>query len=95
MVNYGYGPDTRNWNESKKNELALLLEKLVSDMTKEGKIKVKYEDLAPYVEIDQMYRGVRIRKITHLTEEVADELIHRSDQIYTDLMTPDSIKELK
>lgn len=93
MVNYGYGPGTRNWNEQKKSELASKLNKLIGCMAKEGKIKVS--TALPYVEVDQLYNGVRIRKITHLSDETVDELIVRSDQIYADVMTPDDIKDLK
>ena len=64
MVNYGYGPDSKNWNEHKKFELASKLENLLGTMMKEGKMKSMNHVCMPYVEVDELYIGVRIRKIT-------------------------------
>jgi exosome complex RNA-binding protein Csl4 len=85
MVNYGYDDSTENWKEEKKHVLANELGKLLHDMNKEGKINNDY--MSPYIEMDQLYRGVRIRKITHLTAKIQDELIKRADAVYTRIMT--------
>lgn len=42
---------------------------------------------APYVEVDQLYKGVRIRKITHLSDEQERTLIERADKLYLSIMS--------
>ena len=41
-----------------------------------------------------MYDGVRVRKVTHLTDEVGDELIIEAEKIYHDVMWPDEPKAI-
>jgi hypothetical protein len=37
MVNYGYGPETKRWDESKKHILARSLRQMVDQMKKNGR----------------------------------------------------------
>lgn len=104
MVNYGYGPETKRWDESKKHILARSLLEMVDQMKKDGTVKsvdacifdengMAIDGTAPYIEVDQLYRGVRIRKITHLNKEQTDKLIKTADKIYLDIMSGTSEKE--
>lgn len=36
----------------------------------------------PYVEVDRLYKGVRIRRITHLSDREIDLLVLKADIIY-------------
>jgi hypothetical protein len=47
---------------------------------------VMHEHPEPYIEMDGMYSGVRIRKITALSEQQSRELIDRADKTYTEIM---------
>ncbi|MGB7952797.1 MAG: hypothetical protein WCF23_02355 [Candidatus Nitrosopolaris sp.] len=91
MVNYGYGSNTKCWDESKKLILADSLRKLVDEMKEDGSIKTVETCMsgngAPYVEVDQLYKGVRIRKITHLSDEQERTLIERADKLYLSIMS--------
>ena len=40
----------------------------------------------PYVEVDGLYRGVRIRKITNLSEDRCLELVKEADRIYNEVV---------
>jgi hypothetical protein len=101
MTNYGYGPGTQYWKASRKDDLAVSLQNLLLDMEKTGKFDGLSGDMSPiqgevvlrgggghkpYIEIDGLYPGVCIRKTTHLKPEVEDELIHRADNIYLQIM---------
>jgi hypothetical protein len=86
MVNYGYGPGDRGWDESKAAELAGRLRILVLSMEQQKKFDNIHEWKRPYVEMDGLYAGVRIRKITHLDSKVCDELVEESEKIYHDVM---------
>lgn len=100
MVNYGYAPDTIGWKEQYKWALAWKLNELLDKLSKEGKIKNVYavvpvgmdgnapvdDGQAPYIEVDGLYEGVRIRKTTHLTDEQESLLIKESDKIYREVM---------
>ena len=72
MVNYGY--DCQGWSEAAKNELADELRKLVANVRdRNGR--------QPEVEVNGTYGGVRIRKLTWLTEEQIDKLTIDADAI--------------
>ena len=72
MVNYGY--DCQGWTEAAKRELASELEKLVQGY-------VDQNGRQPEVEINGTYGGVRIRKLTWLTEDQIDKLTIEADAI--------------
>lgn len=87
-MNYGYTPTSKGWKENKKEELAKRLRVLVS----------KYQDTTcsvnnPYVEVDALYPGVRIRKITYLREERVDQLVAEAENIYDEVMETKPTKE--
>lgn len=73
-MNYGY-EDTADWSYEEKEQLAGILSELCSHYPDSY-------DMHPYIEVDIAYPGVRIRRITHLTEEQRDELVHKADEIY-------------
>ena len=79
-MNYGYDNTCPNWVEAKKAELAEALSKelrISFDANRQHK---------PYVEVDGLYRGVRLRRITHMSEEEQELLIKRADAIYRRIM---------
>jgi hypothetical protein len=89
MRNMNYGYECRGWNMSQKIELAGRLEGLLHEK------KYDLPDYRhPYIEIDQLYQGVRIRKITDLTERQHSELVKGADKIYGELC-PEDEKEIR
>ena len=36
----------------------------------------------PYVELNQLYKGVRIRRLTHYPHDVIKDIVEHCDQIY-------------
>lgn len=81
-MNYGYDHGTPGWKEDKKGILAKrLCEELPANLgwTPGG--------VTPYIEVDNLYSGVRIRKITHLAEEDVKNFLERADKIYHEVMT--------
>jgi hypothetical protein len=47
---------------------------------------VMHEYSEPYIEVDGLYQGVRIRKITALSEQQETELINLADKKYLEIM---------
>lgn len=86
MVNYGYGESNEGWNESRKHALAESLKELIEDMEGEGKFIGLQQRQKPFVEVDVLYKGVTIRRMTHLEEKIQHELIERANKIYVDVM---------
>lgn len=84
MVNYGY--ECKGWSNSEMNRLAQYLRALLNN----GKFADQYK-MTPYVESEgelqdfALYKGVRIRRITHLTDEQQTELVTEADKIYLDM----------
>lgn len=85
LVNYGYTPDNEYWDESKKYILANELAKLLQDM-KLNDEPFTHHFAKPNIEVDNLYQGVRIRKITHLDEETEKKLLQAADKIYLEIM---------
>jgi hypothetical protein len=73
MVNYGY--DCINWTEEEMMELAKELEVLCR------KNPDKY-NMFPYVEVNGLYEGVRIRRITHLPNNDNNQFEKKADKVY-------------
>ena len=80
-MNYGWDKDSLNWKESRK-------ELLVNMLCKELPANYGWTPggITPYIEIDGLYEGVRIRKITNLSEEDLYDFIKRADNIYEEVM---------
>lgn len=80
-MNYGWDKDSPNWKESRKS---LLAERICRELpTNRGWTP---GGITPYIEIDGLYEGVRIRKITNLSEEDLYDFIKRADNIYEEVM---------
>lgn len=92
MVNFGYGPGTKDWDDEKAPLLTQRLQALLDTMERQRKFDNRHKEMRPYVETDGLYAGVRIRKITHLTTEVEHELIQEAEKIYHDVMFPNEPK---
>lgn len=80
-MNYGWDEDTPNWKESRKS---LLVDRLRMELP--ANYGWTPGGITPYIEADGLYRGVRIRKITNLSEGDLDEFIKRADKIYHEVM---------
>jgi len=78
-MNYGYGPNSSHWHEPNTTLLAQRLEELVAKFTDSHGMK-------PYVEVNGLYEGVRIRRITHLTEAEQTSLVQQADKIFLQTM---------
>ena len=83
-MNYGY--ICEGWTKSQKNVLAGRLEGLLSEMAFMTKLSNVEQ---PYIEVDGLYHGVRIRKITSLSEEEHWRLVYDADVIYSQLCPED------
>jgi hypothetical protein len=77
MMNYGY--DTSD----KDQELGLELMAYVSTLPAD-----KY-GMRPYVEVDGLYAGVRIRRITHYSDEDRWKIVKGADAVYDRVMKGD------
>lgn len=81
-MNYGYNEKTKYWKENRKMTLAFELSKAL-------KIQIgnnSNDGHSPYIEVDGAYGGVRIRRITHLSEKEHQKLVKKSDEIYETIM---------
>jgi len=82
MVNYGY--TCKGWGKRAKTELANALRQMIADFG----FKEQESSLTPYVENDAeypdayLYEGVRIRRITHLSDEDSKKIVIEADKIY-------------
>jgi len=79
-MNYGF--DCRNWSQEAKDYLAKKLSeefgyKIGFDFDRSAK--------KPYIEVDRLMEGVRIRRLTNLPEEEYDRVIKRADEIYLEI----------
>lgn len=81
-MNYGYDKTTKNWKENKKEELAQRLRELCQKF----KPSEEYSNYLPYVEVDELYDGVRIRRITHLSDTDKKRIVKEADKIYDGVM---------
>jgi len=88
-MNFGFGSSCEGWDESKKGQLFVRLRK-----------ELKLDELhdsngsSPYLEVDGLYRGVRIRRITHLSEADQERLVLKAERIYAEVMGVDLHPEL-
>jgi hypothetical protein len=73
-MNYGYDNSTRLWKEDRKQQLADRLSEAIKPL------------VIPYVEVDQLYGGVRIRRIGDLSNAQRAALITCWDAIYDAVM---------
>lgn len=81
-MNYGYTDKSKNWKEERKTNLAFALSKglniPIGNNTNDGS--------SPYIEVEGAYGGVRIRRITHLSDKEHDKLIRKADKIHDKVM---------
>ena len=70
-MNYGY----KSLGKKADKVLAKRLTNLVSNLPGLG-------TCGPYIEINRLYQGVRIRKLTELTKDQLDTFIKQADEIY-------------
>ena len=68
-MNYGFDSDSKNWKDERKEKLADRLRTMVLPL------QLKDESTAPYIEVDQLYSGVRIRRVTNLSEPALKVLV--------------------
>ena len=78
-MNYGYDSTCANWKEERKHLLSV---RLCAKLN----IPLGHSVDTPYIEVDRLYRGVRIRRITHLTAEARRTLVKKADEIYNEVM---------
>jgi hypothetical protein len=80
-MNYGFDSTTPLWKEDRKQKLADRLHTMVLPL------QLADATTAPYVEVDQMYDGVRIRRITNLSEPALKVLVETAEAIYKSVMS--------
>ena len=81
-MNYGYNTDMKDWDESRKWILAEELEKSLGFEIETRNRNYKNDGESPYIEVDGNYEGVRIRRITNLSEKQLEEMYEKADHIY-------------
>ena len=81
-MNYGFDSDSKNWKPERKQQLADRLHSMVLPL------QLADASTAPYIEVDELYDGVRIRHITHLSEPALKVLVETADAIYDAVMSP-------
>jgi len=84
-MNYGYSSFCPGWDESKKFELAKKLRILLEEFG------IRHASgynpgRSPYIEVDGLYDGVRIRRITHMSYCKRKDLVEKADRLYVDVM---------
>ena len=80
-MNYGYDSETEYWKEERKQQLADTLSEVLH-----YKIGRDLGGRTPFIEVDGLYLGVRIRRITNLNTSDIEELVARADKIYNEVM---------
>lgn len=79
-MNYGWDSTCTNWKEARKQQLA-------AGLSKELELPIGNRwDGKPYIEVDELYLGVRIRKIGKLTEDARETLVSKAEEIYHQVM---------
>jgi hypothetical protein len=86
MASYGFGPNSKGWNESKKGILAKVLKELVEDIEDEGKFIGLTRGQRPYVLVDEPSRGITIMNIDYMPKEFQHDTIRRANWRYLDVM---------
>ena len=81
-MNYGYNEKTKDWKENRKMTLAFELAKELNLVI--GWAGAKAGE--PYIEVNGGYGGVRIRRITHLSEQVQKSIVENADKVYDLIM---------
>jgi hypothetical protein len=69
-MNYGYVPTEHD------EEIAAVLKDMVAKLPEDERGQ------RPYIEVNETYPGVRIRRITHYTDEQRESIIKKADAIY-------------
>jgi len=68
-MNYGYCPTAND-------------KKLLADLSSELRLPIGPAGDGPYLELNGLYPGVRIRGITGLTDQEIDRLVEQADLIH-------------
>jgi hypothetical protein len=74
-VNYGYDGDQFE-SSKQKRELAAKLQEIIDAHQPDAHNK------RAYVEVDELYYGVRVRRLTHYSQEVLEQMIHEFDAAF-------------
>lgn len=85
-MNYGYTPDSPNWKPRRVDALVKALKAIVEDYSPDHGGEKYGDTQRPYVEVNGLYPGVRIRRITNLSEADCDKLVQRCDEAYEKVM---------
>ena len=86
-MNFGYNNKCKGWKEKYKWELAEELSKVLNVPIETGNRAYKNDGSSPYIEVDGVYNGVRIRRITHLSSKAHEELVMTAEKIYKKVMS--------
>jgi len=81
-MNYGWNENSPDWHEDRKWILAEELEKALGYPVETKNKNYVNDGSSPYIEVDGAYGGVRIRRITHLSEEDHKKLVEEADRIF-------------
>lgn len=83
-MNYGYSKDVPGYKPERQEQLAAALRELVEAFNKDHQRGP--EQRGPYVEVDEFYQGVRIRRITNMSDEGQQSLVKLADEVYRQVM---------
>jgi hypothetical protein len=73
-MNYGYDNSIPLWKEERKHLLATRLQELAKQYNSS-------------VEVDEMYAGVRLRRLTELSAEDLHKIVEIADRIFIEVMS--------
>lgn len=73
-MNYGYNPTTKDIK---------LAERIQNEVI--AKLLPDEDGMKPYIEVNGLYDGVRIRRITHYSDEARNQIIDDMDKIYNEM----------
>jgi len=79
-MNFGYDPTPKD------GELAMALRDYVWSLPLDGR------GVQPYVEVNGLYPGVRVRRITHYSQDTIDEIALECDAIYMEVIEGFDVK---
>ncbi len=87
---YGYGPELDDYDETKAWELANKLSEEFDYPTMDGngpRPIWRFSHKGPYIEVDGAFGGVKIRKLTYLSDEEVNRIQKRADEIFLEVMS--------
>lgn len=85
-MNFGYNARSPGWKSMRAHLLVRRLQALLEDYAPTEARDGWTPGERPYVETGGPFGGVRIRRVTHLSEKDLENLVQRADAVYREVM---------